>query len=130
MLTNYNWAGNFNGCGCKNTFNTYDYYPNICPEENCINIDEIEPKNFGNIDIEFLDEHYEKKIKNVQKYEIKVELIEGNKDLITLKKIYQYYLFFNGITIDKEDFYEILKFLKVIEFPCSLNLFLIEVETS
>ena len=48
MLTNYNWAGNFNGCGCKNSFNTYDYYPNICPEENCINIDEIEPKNFYN----------------------------------------------------------------------------------
>ena len=82
---------------------------------------EIEPKNFGNIDIEFLDEHYEKKIKNVQKFEIKVELIEGNKDLITLKKIYQYYLFFNGITIDKEDFYEILKFLKEIAKAVLLN---------
>ena len=44
LLTNYNWAGNFNGCGCKNSYNTYDYYPNICPEEDCINIEEIEPK--------------------------------------------------------------------------------------
>ena len=48
LLTNYYWAGNFNGCGCKNSYNTYDYYPNICPEENCINIEEIEPKNFSN----------------------------------------------------------------------------------
>ena len=48
LLTNYYWAGNFNGCGCKNSYNTYDYYPNICPEEDCINIEEIEPKNFSN----------------------------------------------------------------------------------
>ena len=48
LLTNYNWAGNFNGCGCKNSYNTYDYYPNICPEEDCINIEEIEPRNFTN----------------------------------------------------------------------------------
>ena len=48
LLTNYYWAGNFNGCGCKNSYNTYDYYPNICPEENCINIEEIEPRNFTN----------------------------------------------------------------------------------
>ena len=48
LLTNYYWAGNFNGCGCKNSNNAYDYYPNICPEENCINIEEIEPKNFSN----------------------------------------------------------------------------------
>ena len=48
LLTNYYWAGNFNGCGCKNSYNTYDYYPNICPEENCINIEEIEPRNFSN----------------------------------------------------------------------------------
>ena len=48
LLTNYYWAGNFNGCGCKNSNNAYDYYPNICPEENCINIEEIEPRNFSN----------------------------------------------------------------------------------
>ena len=48
LLTNYYWAGNFNGCGCKNSYNSYDYYPNICPEENCINIEEIEPRNFSN----------------------------------------------------------------------------------
>ena len=48
LLTNYNWAGNFNGCGCKNTYNAYDYYPNICPEKDCINIEEIEPRNFTN----------------------------------------------------------------------------------
>ena len=47
LLTNYYWAGNFNGCGCKNSNNAYDYYPNICPEENCINIEEIEPRNFS-----------------------------------------------------------------------------------
>ena len=46
LLTNYYWAGNFNGCGCKNNYNTYNFYSNICPEENCINIEEIEPKNF------------------------------------------------------------------------------------
>ena len=48
LLTNYYWAGNFNGCGCKNSYNEYDYYPNICPEEDCINIEEIEPRNFSN----------------------------------------------------------------------------------
>ena len=48
LLTNYNWAGNFNGCGCKNEFNKYNFYPNFCPEENCIDIKEIEPKNFTN----------------------------------------------------------------------------------
>lgn len=48
LLTNYYWAGNFNGCGCKNNYNTYDFYSNICPEENCIDIEEIEPKNFSN----------------------------------------------------------------------------------
>ena len=48
LLTNYYWAGNFNGCGCKNNYNTYNFYSNICPEENCISIEEIEPKNFSN----------------------------------------------------------------------------------
>jgi hypothetical protein len=48
LLTNYYWAGNFNGCGCKNTYNSYDFYSNVCPEDNCINIEEIEPKNFSN----------------------------------------------------------------------------------
>ena len=48
LLTNYNWAGNFNGCGCKNNYNRYDFYSNVCPEENCIFIEEIEPKNFSN----------------------------------------------------------------------------------
>ena len=48
LLTNYYWAGNFNGCGCKNNYNTYNFYSNVCPEDNCINIEEIEPKNFSN----------------------------------------------------------------------------------
>jgi len=48
LLTNYYWAGNFKGCGCKNNYNTYDFYSNICPEENCIDIEESGPKNFTN----------------------------------------------------------------------------------
>ena len=73
---------------------------------------EIEPLNLVNDNIEFLDKKYEQKIKNKQKFEINVELIEGNKSLIEQKKIHQYYLIFNRVDIDKDDFYDHLKFLK------------------
>ena len=42
LLTNYFWAGNYNGCGCKNENGTYIFYTNICPEEDCINVEEIQ----------------------------------------------------------------------------------------
>ena len=58
-------------------------------------------------DIEFLDEEFEKKVKNFQNFEIKVELFDSNT-------INQYYLVFNGISVDKEDFYDHLKLLKTI----------------
>ena len=48
LLTNYYWAGNFNGCGCKNNYNSYNFYSNVCPQEDCINIEEIESRNFSN----------------------------------------------------------------------------------
>ena len=75
---------------------------------------EITPPPFDFSDIEFLDEQFEKKIKNVQKFEIKVEFIEGKNNLILSKKIHQYYLIFNRVYIEKEDFYEHLKVLKKI----------------
>jgi len=75
---------------------------------------EITPPPFDFSDIEFLDEQFEKKIKNVQKFEIKVEFIEGKNNLISSKKIHQYYLIFNRVFIEKEDFYEHLKVLKKI----------------
>ena len=65
-----------------------------------------------NIDIDelnFLDEKYEEKIKNLQTFKIKVELIKGNVNNING---HQYYLIFNGVNIDQEDFYEELKILK------------------
>ena len=73
---------------------------------------EIPPMNFDNEKIEFLDKEFEQKIKNVQKFEIKVELIEGNKNLFETKKINQYYLIFNGDSLDKEDFYDHIQIIK------------------
>ena len=72
---------------------------------------EIPPSYFDD-EIEFLDEEYEQKVKNLQKFEIKVELLEGIKKENLF--INQYYLIFNGISIDKEDFYEHLNILKKI----------------
>ena len=53
----------------------------------------------------FLDEKYEKKIKNDREFKIKVKLIEGNNSN-------QYYLIFEGVSVDKEEFYEQVKSLK------------------
>ena len=44
LLTNYFYAGNYHGCGCKNNNGTYIFYTNICPEENCINVEEIKTR--------------------------------------------------------------------------------------
>ena len=60
-----------------------------------------------NIDINeltFLDEKYEEKFKNPQTFKIKVELININS--------HQYYLIFNGVNVNQEDYYEELKLLK------------------
>ena len=75
----------------------------------------IEPtKDINFDDIEFLDDEFEKKIKKLQKFEIIVELKEGNKNLFLQNKINEYYLIFNEISVDKEDFYEHLNILKEI----------------
>ena len=65
-------------------------------------------------DIEFLDNEFEDKIKNPQQFEINVELIEGDKNIFLTNKINEYYLIFNGILVDKEDFYEHLNIIKEI----------------
>ena len=81
---------------------------------------EISPMLFDDNEIEFLDKEFEKKVKNIQKFEIKVELIEGGNDLCLIDEINQYYFLFIGVSIEKEDFYFHLKILKEIAF----NLFL------
>ena len=70
---------------------------------------------------EFLDENFERKIKNKQEFEIKVEIIEGDKSLYEKNEINQFYLIFSGISIDKVDFYYILKELKKIAIKFLLN---------
>ena len=65
-------------------------------------------------DIEFLDDEFEDKIKNPQEFAIKVELIEGDKNTFLINKINEYYLIFNGISVDKEDFYGHLNIIKEI----------------
>ena len=67
-----------------------------------------------NDEIEFLDDNFDKKVKKLQKYQIKVELFEGDENLYLINNINQYYLIFNGISIEKEDFYEHLIILKKI----------------
>ena len=74
---------------------------------------EIPPMNISDDEIEFFDEKFQRKVRDFQKFEIKVELIEGDKNLIETKKIHQYYLIFNGDSLDKEDFYDHLEILKV-----------------
>ena len=75
---------------------------------------ELKIADFNGDEIEFLDDNFEKKVKKLQKFEIKVELLKGDKNLYLLYKINQYYLIFNGISIDKEEFYEHLIILKEI----------------
>ena len=75
---------------------------------------EIPPKYISYDDIEFLDENFGKKIRNVQTFKIKVELVEGDKSLFINDKINQCYLVFNPVSIEKEDFYRQLKILKKI----------------
>ena len=75
---------------------------------------QIEPMDINLDDIEFLDDEFEDKIKNPQEFVIKVELIEGDKNIFLTNKINEYYLIFNGISVDKEDFYEHLNILKEI----------------
>ena len=75
---------------------------------------EFKIADFNGDEIEFLDDNFEKKVKKLQKFEIKVELLKGDKNLYLLYKINQYYLIFNGISIDKEEFYEHLIILKRI----------------
>ena len=71
--------------------------------------------------IQFLDDKFEYKVNNIQKFEIKVDLIEGDKSSYSLNKINQYYLLFNGVSVDREDFYEHLKILKDISIDLLLN---------
>ena len=40
--------------------------------------------------------------------------MEGDKNIFLTNKINEYYLIFNGISVDKEDFYEHLNILKEI----------------
>ena len=75
---------------------------------------EIPPMFVDNDDIVFLDEKFEKKIKNKYEFEIKVEFIEGDKSLFLNYNINQYFLIFTGNLINKEDFYEHLTILKDI----------------
>ena len=75
---------------------------------------QIEPMDINLDDIEFLDDEFEDKMKNPQQFAIKVELIEGDKNTFLINKINEYYLIFNGISVDKEDFYEHLNILKEI----------------
>ena len=82
---------------------------------------EILPIKIDDELFEFFDENFERKIKNKQEFEIKVELIEGDKSLFEKNKINQYYLIFNGISIDKVDFYYILKALKNIAIKLLLD---------
>ena len=83
---------------------------------------EIPPINTGNLKLKYLDKEFKKKVKETQHYGIKVKLVEGNKNLYSLKKINQYYLLFNTFKTNKEDCYEHLKKLKKITKDILLNL--------
>lgn len=94
-----------------------DYYQPQDINVNIENISDISFKIFYEIpskdfddEIEFFDEDYEQKMKNGQKFEIIIELLKGGNN--TNAFINQYYLVFNGHSIDKEDFYYHLKILK------------------
>ena len=81
---------------------------------------EIDETHLISDEIEFLDETFENKIKNVQKFKIKVELIERKKDLDSfellklLDKNKKYYLVFSGDCLDKEDFYGHVREIKIL----------------
>ena len=72
--------------------------------------------------IQFLDDKFENKFEDTQKFEIKVDLIDGDKNLYSINKINQYYLIFNGVNVEKEDFYEKIKILKEISIDLLLNI--------
>ena len=79
--------------------------------------------NLDDIEIEFLDEEFGKKTNDIQYFEINVKLVEGNKNMFTFMNIIpKYYLIFNNISADKEDFYKNLKILKNIVKNILLNL--------
>ena len=83
----------------------------------------IKPLNLDDIEIEFLDEEFGKKINDIQYFEINVKLVEGNKNMFSsINIIPKYYLLFNNISADKEDFYKNIKILKNIAKNILLNL--------
>ncbi len=50
LLDNFFWPGTFQGCGCLNEKNKYTYYSNICPKDDCINIEESKKRLLPNYD--------------------------------------------------------------------------------
>ena len=72
--------------------------------------------------MEFLDESFENKIKNIQKFKIKVELVKENKDhdsfenLKEFNKNEKYYLIFSGDCLDKEDFCVHVNEIKILSY--------------
>ena len=73
---------------------------------------DIYPLNIDIDELTFLDEKYEEKIKNLQRFKIKVELIKGDNNNLNNINRHQYYLIFNGFDVEQEDFYEQIKILK------------------
>ena len=74
---------------------------------------DIYPLNIDIDELTFLDEKYEEKIKNLQIFKIKVELIKGDNNILNNNiNRYQYYLIFNGVNVEQEDFYVQIKILK------------------
>ena len=74
---------------------------------------DIYPLNIDIDELTFLDEKYEEKIKNLQRFKIKVELIKGDNNILNNNiNRYQYYLIFNGVNVEQEDFYVQIKILK------------------
>ena len=82
---------------------------------------QIPKMDFNFNGIEFFDDNFEKKAKNNREFDIAVKLIEGDKSLYSSNKINQYFLIFNGISVDKEDFYENLMILKTIALDLLLK---------
>ena len=75
---------------------------------------QIPPINFDINDIIFLDEEFEERVKHIKTFRIEIKLLEGNEDINSGINIHQYYLIFNRISCNKEEFYEQLKVLKKI----------------
>ena len=92
--------------------NTRIYLNNITDFSFDIEYD-IYPLNIDIDELTFLDEKYEEKIKNLQSFKIKVELIKGDNNILNNNiNRHQYYLIFNGFDVEQEDFYEQIKILK------------------